>query len=163
MRSINRTAGVCCVLLGMLLSSAARAESVLLADTTLVSGSQSAVFSFQAPGPGTLSVEITNVDWPQMLSSLSFMATNGSQVLASWSDTVSQSQGSLSFQVAGGRYFADIMATAGGTLDLGVYSLCIQFKPTSPVPLPATAVLLLTGLLAALVLRRVAAAKAAAA
>jgi hypothetical protein len=151
------------LLLSVVLAPVVRAESVLLSDTTLVSGSQSTVFSFQAPGPGTLSVELTDIDWPQTLSSLSFMATSGSQVLASWSDPGSQSGASLSFQVTGGRYFADVLATAGGPLDLGLYSLAIQFKPAvSPVALPASGVLLLTGLVLMVAVRRVAHARRAA-
>jgi hypothetical protein len=44
-------------------------------------------------------------------------------------------------------YFADIVATAGGPLDLGVYSLSIKFvSATTPVPLPSAAWLLLAGL-----------------
>jgi hypothetical protein len=150
------------LLLSLLLAPMVQAESVLLSDTSLVSGSQSEVFSFQAPGPGILSIQLTDVDWPQTLSSLSFMAGTGSQVLTSWSDTGSQSRANLSFQITGGHYFADVLASAGGTLDLGVYSLSIQFTPTSPVPLPASGVLLLTGLVAIIVVRRAAHAKRAA-
>lgn len=164
MRERNKRAGVpspaararwaLWLLLSLLAAPVTHAESVLLSDTTLVSGSQSAVFSFQAPGPGTLSIQLTDIDWPQTLSSLSFMATSGNQVLASWSDSASQSAVTLSFQVTGGHYFADVLATAGGALDLGVYSLCIQFNPTSPVPLPATGGLLLAGLAAFILIRR---------
>jgi len=151
------------LLLSLVVAPVTHAESVLLNDTTLVSGSQSGVFSFQAPGPGTLSVTLTDIDWPQTLNSLSFMASTGNQVLASWSDTASQSAVTLSFQVTGGRYFADVLATAGGALDLGVYSLCIKFTPTAPVPLPESGVLLLVGLGAVVAIRRLAHGKQAAA
>ena len=144
------------LLLSLIVAPVTHAESVLLSDTTLVSGSESGVFAFQTPGPGTLSVTLTDVDWPQTLSSLSFMATTGNQVLASWSDTASQSAMTLSFQVTGGHYFADVLATAGGALDLGVYSLCIKYTPTAPVPLPQSAVLLLAGLAAVVAIRRLA-------
>jgi hypothetical protein len=136
----------------------ARADAVLLNDTTLVSGSESAVFAFQAPGPGTVTVELTNVDWPQPLSSLSFMAGSANHVMSSWSESDPGSPGSanLTFQVAaGGRYFADVIAQAGGSLDLGVYSMCIKFTPpTSAVPLPASGGLLLIGIATMLALRR---------
>lgn len=151
------------LLLSLAAAPVTHAESVLLNDTTLVSGSQSGVFSFQTPGPGTLSVKLTDIDWPQTLSSLSFMATSGNKVLASWSDTASQSAMTLSFQVTGGRYFADVLATAGGPLDLGVYSLSIQFMPTAPVPLPASGLLLLAGLGAVAAIRWLAHPKEAAA
>ena len=53
----------------------------------------------------------------------------------------------MSFMVpTAGTYFADVMATAGGPLDLGVYSLSISFSP-SAVPLPPSGRLLLGALL----------------
>lgn len=142
------------LLLTLVVAPVTRAETVLLSDTTLITGSESSVFSFQAPGPGTLIVQLTDVKWPQTLSSLSFMATNGSHVLESWSDPGSQLDANLTFQITGGRYFADVMAAAGGPLDLGVYSLSIDFKSAnSPVPLPASGWLLLAGVLAFAALR----------
>lgn len=143
---------VSALLLCILYATVVRAETVLLSDTTLVSGNESAVFSFNAPGPGTVSVQLTNLDWPQALSSLSFVASTAKDVLASWSDPPSQPdlgpQG-LSFQVAGrGTYFADVMASAGGPLDLGVYSFALTFAPAgAPVPLPAGGWLLLAGIM----------------
>jgi hypothetical protein len=126
---------------------------VLVNDTSLVTGSQSAVFSFQAPAAGTVVAQVTNVDWPQALSSLSFVAGSATKILSSWSESGSQQSATLTFDVSGpGMYFADIKATAGGPLDLGVYSMCIKF--TSAVPLPSTAWLLAAGLVALLVWRR---------
>lgn len=143
---VNRVLGLATLILCALLATVAQASTELLADTTLVSGSQSAVFSFNISGPGTVSVQLTNLDWPQALSSLSFMAGTASQVLSSWSGPGSAQ--SLSFQVAtGGSYFADVMAAAGGPLDLGAYSLSIAFTPAAPVPLPPSGALLLVGAL----------------
>jgi hypothetical protein len=122
----------------------ARADNVV-SDTTLVAGTETAVFSFEAPGPGTITAQLTNLSWPQPLTSLNFLATTAGEVMSAWSTTTSQSG---SFQVTGpGMYFADITASAGGPLDLGVYSLSISFAPAGPVPLPAGGWLLLTALL----------------
>lgn len=142
---LTRVTGLAMLLLGMLAATLAQA-SVLVADTTLVSGSETAVFSFDAPGPGTVSVQLTNLNWPQALSSLSFLATNANQVLSSWSEPAGSSAAqSLSFQLAaGGTYFADVTATAGGVLDLGAYSFALNFTPAAPpVPLPSSGALLL--------------------
>ena len=142
---------VAAALLGLLTSVNASAGGVLLADSTLVSGTSSDIFSFQAPGPGTVTVNLTNLAWPQPLTSLDFMATTPSAVLSSWSD--SGATGSVSqtqyFQVStAGTYFADITATAGGALDLGVYSFSLTFTPAgSPVPLPASGWLMTSAVL----------------
>ena len=136
--------GYAVLLLYAVAATVAQASTVLVADTTLVTGSQSATFSFQAPGPGTVSVQLANLDWPQALSSLSFMAATPSSVLTSGS-LISSTQ-SFAFQVAaGGNYFTDVMAVAGGPLDLGAYSFYLTFTPAAPVPLPASGVLLLGG------------------
>src|SRR5262245_54114698 len=111
----------CAALLSLtpLVATAAHASTQVLADTTLVSGSSSEVFTFQAPGPGTVTAELTNIDWPQNLTSMNFLAGAGSEVLAQWSadspatGTVTQT---LTFNVANnGTYFANVMATAGGS------------------------------------------------
>ena len=145
--------GLAVLLLYTVAATVAEASNVLVADTTLVTGNQSATFSFQAPGPGTVSVQLTDLDWPQALSSLSFMAATPSSVLASGS---SSSMQSFAFQVAaGGKYFADVMAVAGGSLDLGAYSFNLSFTPAgSPVPLPSSGLLLLGGVAALIGLLR---------
>jgi hypothetical protein len=148
---VRRVFGFALFLLYALAATVAHASTLLISDTTLVTGNETAVFSFSVPGPGTVSVQLTNLDWPQALSSLSFMATTGNSVLSSGLDAGSGAQ-SYAFSVpGGGTYFADVMATAGGSLDLGAYSFCLTFKPAGgPVPLPSSGVLLLCGALALL-------------
>jgi hypothetical protein len=143
------TTWVLVLLAGAVHSLSAYAGNQVLADTTLVSGSSSNVFSFQASGPGVATVQLTNIAWPQNLTSLSFLATTPGEVLSQWSDppVTGTTTQTLSFAVPNsGTYFADVMATAGGPLDLGVYSLSISFTPNA-VPLPASGRLLLAGLL----------------
>jgi hypothetical protein len=137
-------------------SSPARADMLLLANTTMVTGNETAVFSFNAPSSGTVTAELTNLDWPTTLSSLSFMASSGSQVLASWADpgqTLTNTH-ALTFQVSHpGTYFANVSATPGGPLDIGVYSFSLHFTNGAAVPLPASgwllasAVIVLLGML----------------
>lgn len=154
---LRRTLGLAALLLYALAATVAQASSVLVSDTTLVSGSETEVFSFNAPAAGTVSLQLTNLDWPQELSSLSFMTATASGVLSPFSASTSPTQ-SLAFQVAaGGTYFADVMAVAGGPLDLGAYSLSVSFTPTvAPVPLPSSGTLLLAafaGLIGLMALR----------
>lgn len=148
---LTRMTGLAMLLIGMLAATIAQATQ-LVADTTLVSGNESAVFPFEVTGPGTVSVQLTNLNWPQALSSLSFMATDASHVMASWSQSGAASSQLLTFQVAtGGRYFADVDATAGGPLDLGAYSLSLSFLPAAPVPLPSSGAFLLVSVVACVI------------
>jgi hypothetical protein len=144
----GKLAAIVCGLAGVLGAADAAADMVLVSDTTLVSGNQSYVFTFNAPGPGTVTANLSNLAWPQQLGALSFDATTSNQVLSAWNDPGNQS---ASFQVANGTtYFAHITAAAQGPLDLGLYSLSLTFTPNgSPVPLPASGWLLLGALLMA--------------
>jgi hypothetical protein len=128
--------------LGMAHMPQARADIMLLADTTMVTGTQSAVFSFTAPSDGYVTANLQNLNWQKPLSALGFQATSGSSVLSSWSGSNSKVE---TFQVTAGNYFAHIMATTADSMDVGLYSLNLSFTP-SAVPLPASSLLLLTGI-----------------
>jgi hypothetical protein len=121
----------------------ARAGMMLLADTTMVTGTQSAVFSFTAPSAGTITATLDNLNWQKPLSALSFAATSGTNVMSSWDATGSMVE---TFQVTGGNYFAHIMATTADAMDVGLYSLNLSFSANA-VPLPASSWMLMTGIL----------------
>jgi hypothetical protein len=140
---------------GLLCLSAApgaRAETMLVSQTSLVSGSYSSVDSFSVPSSGTVTVELSNLPWPQALSSLSFMASSASEVLSSWSTQTSSIE---SFAVTPGTYFAHVFGSATGPLDLGLYSMTVSFTPAGTVALPATGWMLGMGLLMLLGFARV--------
>ena len=150
-RTIVRTAlSTTLALLVLFALPAARADTVLLAQTTMISGTESTVDSFTVPSQGTLNIELSNIPWPEALSSLNFLLSNSSQVLASM--TTPPNSASDSVQVAPGTYFAHLTGTAAGSLDLGLYSVTIDFQPAGVVPLPTSGGLLLIGLLAVLAL-----------
>lgn len=134
-------------------SPVAHAETMLLASTNMVSGNSSATYSFDAPSAGTVTALISSMPWPVPLSALSFTATTATDTLSSWSTTGPMSAPQVeTFQVGAGTYFAHVMATAGGSLNVGLYSLMLNFTP-SAVPLPAAWVMLLIGLLVFFALR----------
>ena len=134
-------------------SPVAHADTLLLASTNLVHGNSAATFSFDAPGSGTVTARISSLAWPVPLSALSFSATTASSTLSSWSASSMSAPQVETFEVGAGTYFAHVMASAGGDLNLGLYSLMLTFTP-SAVPLPTTGGLLLIGLLVLFGLRR---------
>jgi hypothetical protein len=141
--------------LGLSQAPHALADTLLLADTTLVKGTSAATFSFDAPSAGTVTATVSNLPWPSSLQTLSFQATSASDTLSSWSALGGADQtGTESFHVGQGTYFAHIMAVAQGNLDLGLYSLNLTFSP-NVVPLPTSNWMLLTGILVLFGLTRV--------
>ncbi len=124
----------------------ARADSVQLVDVSAtVFGSATNTYSFQAPGPGTLWVSLSDVKWPEQFQSLT------TSILSSH-DTLQQIQGPALFDVTvsqAGMLYAAIAGIAGNTLGLnvGMYSFHVGFTPAGePVPLPEALRLLLVGL-----------------
>jgi hypothetical protein len=146
------------VVIGMVHSPGARADTLLKAATTMVYGSSSDTYSMTAPSAGTITAQVTTVPWPTPLSALSFNVSDATSVLSPQGPAAAQAAGDSqsqveSFQVGAGTYFAHVMATATGNLNLGLYSVMFTFTP-SAVPLPAAAGLLLMGLLVILGLRK---------
>ncbi len=119
------------------------ADSLLLAQSTMVVGTESTTDTFTAPTAGTVTVTLNSFGWASPLSALSFSASSATQVLASWNSTGVTSD-TATFNVGAGSYFANIMATASGAMDMGLYSLRMTFAPA--VPLPSSGWLLLTGM-----------------
>lgn len=130
-----------------MIADRAAAESIspemLLQQSTMVVNQQSNVYSFTAPAAGTLTVQFTDTDWPTALQSINLSIDSPSKVLGSLAVV-----GGLDLALSGGgTYYADISAQAGGGLDIGVYSLQVEFIPQgAAVPLPAALGLLLSGL-----------------
>lgn len=113
-----------------------------IARTEMITGTQSIVLPFIVPvgSPGgTVSVMLTDLGWPGLMSSLSFAASTSTSLLAQLAQP-----GAMSFQIAGsGTYFATVYGVADPTLGSGLYSLNLSY---APVPLPAAGWLLATGL-----------------
>jgi hypothetical protein len=135
------------LLMGLARIPSAHAETVVLEQSGLISGSQSFVFEMQAPGAGTLNVELKNLGWPERLSSVSFAASNATSLLKTLADA-----GTTSFSVSGpGAYYAHVAGVAQGALNVGLYALRVTFSAGGgpggpPVPLPAALWLFASGL-----------------
>lgn len=128
----------------------AAAAEVLYDNAGFVQGQQSFVQSFNITGPGTLTVTMSNIAWPQPLANLDVMLGTSSGLLGP-----EMGVGSETFNVNSGVIFAQWFGTAQGPLQLGVYSLQVLFQPSpTAVPLPASFVVLASGLLLLAWLRR---------
>jgi hypothetical protein len=132
-------------LTGLAVAPHAWADSLLLSQSTMVVGTESTTDTFVAPTAGTVTLNVTGFGWAAPLSALSFSASSATQVLASWSGTGITSD-TATFNVGPGSYFANIMATASGAMDMGLYSMRLTFSATPTVPLPSSGWLLLTGM-----------------
>jgi hypothetical protein len=151
-RMIVRTALCATVAIPCLFATPqAHAEEIMVAQTTLVIGTDSSVATITVPSAGSLTVELSNLPWPQSLESLSFMLSSSNQVISAWSTDSTTVE---SYNVSPGTYFAHLTGTAAGPLDLGLYSLTVGFQAGGVVPLPASGALMLSGLLAAVALGR---------
>jgi hypothetical protein len=132
------------------LAGAAQAAQVLYDGSGIVQGQQSFSDTFTVSGPGALTVTLTNVAWPEPLSSLKWELGSPAVGLLSAPGLGSYlDAGSDSFALtAAGQYTLDWFATAQGSLDTGSYTLNVEFQPSGvlPVPLPTSIALLLSGL-----------------
>jgi len=139
--SLPKLTAAAALALGSLLAAAAHADT-MLAESGVIVGTQALQFSFLAPAAGTINMQLTDLAWPVQFSSLDLSATSTNTVLQSMAGP-----GDLSFGISsGGTYYAHLMATAQGSLDVGAYSLNISYTPLGVVPLPASAWMLLGGL-----------------
>ena len=122
----------------------AGAAQVLYNGTGFVRGQQSFVQSFNISGPGTLTVTLSNIAWPEQLASLNMVLGTARGLMGP-----EMGVGTETFNVNSGRVFAQWFGVAQGPLDIGVYSMNIVFQPggVTPVPLPASVALLASGLL----------------
>jgi hypothetical protein len=116
----------------------------LLAQSTLVINQQANVYSFSAPGPGTIYVSLQDVLWPTPLASLGMSLNSTNGVLGTMNV-----EGEMDLVLSkGGAYYVDVSGKAGGSLDVGLYSLQVTFVPQGAVPLPGTLALVLGSMLA---------------
>jgi hypothetical protein len=113
-----------------------------IARTEMITGTDSIVLPFVITGgmpAGSVTVTLADLAWPGLMSSLSFAATTSTSLLAQLT-----APGSVTFDVSGaGTYFATVYGIADPNFGSGLYSLNLSY---SPVPLPAAAWLLASGL-----------------
>jgi hypothetical protein len=123
-------------------AASARADSVIYDGVGFLVGSESFKDSFRVDTAGTVTITLSNIAWPEELANLSLVLSSANGALG----PVMQ-PGTESFKVQAGDVFAQWFGTAQGPMNAGVYGLTVSFEPSSsPVPLPTSVALLLSGL-----------------
>jgi hypothetical protein len=127
--------------------AASRADTVLYDAGSFVEGQQSFTQSFNISGPGTLTVSITDIAWLDIVSDLNCFLSTASGLINPAANGSGGDNGSETFSVGSGPIYAHWFGSAQGIYDLGVIGVKITFQPAGiPVPLPASLVLLMSGL-----------------
>lgn len=140
--------GLLSVLLLGCLSVSARAATVtqqLFESTTLVTGSSMSLTDLELTSPGTLVIKMKDLAWPGLLNTLSFTLTDATHALQTFS-LGGATSGTWSYEVtAPGTLYAAVFAKPSSTLKAGMYYVDVSYQ-TTPVPLPAAAWLLISGI-----------------
>jgi len=126
-------------------------DSSLLQQTSLVFSRQTNLYSFDAPGAGTLSITLKDWNFPTPLEQLTASILSQDQVLGPSFDSSKDSDWSFEVPIRTGGLFDAFVAAQAGTLvpgvQIGAYSMSITFAPAAtPVPLPPAVDLLLGGI-----------------
>jgi hypothetical protein len=127
---------------GLISAEAARADTVLYDSASLVSGQGGGTQSLDLSTAGTLTITVTNIPWLDVVSDLTSFVSTTSGVIGG----KMYAAGSESLSVGPGTYYASWFGDAQGTYNEGVVGVKIQWQPVNAVPLPASLVLLISGL-----------------
>jgi hypothetical protein len=119
----------------------ARADSVLYDSVGFIQGKQSFTDSFDITTPGTLTITLSNFAWLDAIADLNcFVTTSGGMI----GETMGA--GTESFNVGPGMIYAHWFGDANGPYGIGVFGVKIMFQPGTPVALPRSLILMLSGL-----------------
>jgi hypothetical protein len=121
----------------------AAASQILYDSVGFMVGQQSFSDTFSVGGPGTLTVSLTDIAWPDQLASLNMVVSTPKGLLGP-----EVGAGTESYSLNGGPVTVQWFGTAQGPLDAGVYGMNIQFQSngTTSVPLPTSIALFLSGI-----------------
>jgi len=122
-------------------------QQVLFSDSEMIQGSEAQTVQIDAPSAGNLFLTLTDLDFPTAFSTLDFALTDAASTVAPLVDVEDPGvKPTLTYDLTSPTtLYAEVFAIAGAS-SLGLYNLTATFVPdTSPVPLPASGALLLSG------------------
>jgi hypothetical protein len=145
------TPGVVAALMLGCLSVSAHAETVtqkLFESTTLITGGvRMDLTELDLATPGTLLIELKDLQWPTMLDTLSFSLTDANHILQTFTASKTVAKNTWTFDVnAAGTFYGSIFAKPSTTSKAGMYYANISYQSVAPVPLPAAAWFLISGI-----------------
>jgi hypothetical protein len=123
----------------------ASGPGTLINSVGFLSGTQAFSQAISITSPGTLTVTLSEIPWLDTLQNLNcFLSGPGGGIIG-----LGQNGASESMNVQPGTIYVNWYAQASGPLNLGALGVAVQFSPaTAPVPLPPSAILMLSGLAA---------------
>jgi hypothetical protein len=146
----GKAVAIAAVLMLGVVTAPVRAETVtqqLFKSTTLVTGTSMNLTEFNLSSPGTLVIELDDLKWPAALDALSFSLTDASHVLQTFTASTGVASNTWTFAVAtAGTFYGSIFAKPNSTATAGMYYANVDYQSVAPVPLPAAAWLLLSGI-----------------
>lgn len=145
----GRCAGWMAALLVSWVSLPVQADVVtepLFETTTLVTGKNINLAEFNLSTPGTLLIELKDLQWPALLDILSFSLTDATQTFQKFTANGAATN-TWTFDVAvPGTYYGSIFARPSASAQAGLYYANVSYKSISAVPLPAAAWFLISGI-----------------
>jgi hypothetical protein len=127
-------------------TASATASSELYKSTTLVTGTSMTVAELAVVGPGTLTIELKDMNWPGLLDTLSFSLTDSVHALQTYTLGGAASRIWTYSISAPSTLYAAIFAKPSSTSKAGMYYANVSYQSVPPVPLPAAAWFLISGL-----------------
>ncbi len=145
----NRRAGwLAAMLTGCVAMSPAQAEMVtqqLFETTTLMTGTNINVAEFNLTTPGTLVIELKDLQWPALLNTLSFSLTDATHVLQKFTAN-GGAVNTWTFDVSAPGTFYGAIYAKPAPASAGLYYANVSYQSVSPVPPPAAAWFLISGI-----------------
>lgn len=129
------------VIAASVMSGAARASMVVYDAPSVVQGQEAYSQSFSVTTPGTLTFSVSSVSWLDVVADLNCFLSTATGLVGT-----RMGLGTETYNIGPGTYYAHWMGDARGAYNEGILGIKLQFQPATAVPLPASLLLMLSGL-----------------